>query len=271
MTHFRDFSSSGEFQPPFRNIDSDAPLGMRQELIDLVFHIVEHNSPPFNEERMHRIICQSLGERASGQPYGGFRYAAGRDLSKTDWIKVYDLICRLWPEFQSAGVSEDYRQGVNHILSGYGVVWELNAEGRLQRHLPLEAQKVVEATISELCAPRFAPALTLFNAAKEAFDDRPLRDRDACSNIFDCMESVAKEVFNMPNDTFGSVLKRIRQIQALQNEVIPVLEAINTLRNRKFGHGMTVPFDLSSGEVDFVYLTCIGAILLFTRIQKSTV
>jgi hypothetical protein len=266
VTHFRDFSSSDEFQPPFRSIDSDAPLGMRQELIDLIFHIVEHNSPPLNEERMHRIICQSLGERASGQPYGGYRYAAGRDLSRTDWIKVYDLICRLWPEFQSAGVSEDYRQGVNRILSGYGVVWELNAEGQLQRHLPLGPQRLVDAAISELRAPRFAPALTLFNAARDAFDGLPRRDRDACSNIFDCMESVAKEVFNMPNDTFGSVLRHIRQIQSLQGDVISVLEAINTLRNHKFGHGMTVSFDLSSGEVDFTYLTCIGAILLFIRI-----
>ena len=45
MTHFRDFSSSDEIQPPLRNIDSDAPLGMRQELTDLIFHIVEHNLP----------------------------------------------------------------------------------------------------------------------------------------------------------------------------------------------------------------------------------
>lgn len=73
----------------------------------------------------------------------------------------------------------------------------------------------------------------------------------------------------MPNDAFGSALKRIQQIQALQNEVISVLEAINTLRNSKFGHGMTVPFDLSAGEVDFVYLRCIGAILVFNTNSKK--
>ena len=41
------------------------------------------------------------------------------------------------------------------------------------------------------------------------------------------------------------------------------------LRNRgypvKLGHGMTTPFDLSAGEVDFTYLSCIGAILLFIK------
>lgn len=266
MTHFRDFSSSDEFQPAVRNIDSDAPAGMRHELIDLIFHLAEHNSPPLTDKRMHRIICQSLGAPASGQPYGGFRYAAGRDLGKADWHRVYDVICRLWPEFEGAGVTEEYRQGANRILAAYGVVWELTEEGRLQRHLPTPAQTLVAAAITELRYPRFAPALTLLNAARDAFDDRPRRDRDACTNIFDSMESVTKEVFNMPNATFGSVLKHVRQNNALQGEVISVLEAINTLRNRKFGHGMTVQFDLSSGEVDFTYLTCIGAILLFVKI-----
>lgn len=271
MTYFRDFSSSEEIKPKVRDIDSDAPLGMRHELTDLDFHLVEYNSPPLSEERMYRIISQSLGKRTSGQPYGGFRYAAGRDLAEADWPRVYDLICRLWLEFVQAGVTEQYRQGVNRILSGNGVIWELSQEGRLERVLPAPAQTMLMCAIANLSIPRFSPALALFNAARDAFDDRPRRDRDACSNIFDCMESVAKEVFNRPDDTFGSVLKHVREIKALKSEVISVLEGINTLRNRKFGHGMTEPFDLSSGEVDFVYLTCIGAILLFTRIQKSMV
>lgn len=265
MSNFREFSSSDEVERPVRNIDSDAPDGMRQELIDLFFCLVEHNSPPLNEGIMHRIVCQSLGEIASGQPYGGFRYAAGRDFARADWQRVYDVICRLWPEFAKAEVGHEYRQGVNRILAGYGIVWELTEEGRLERYLLPPAQSLVATAITELREPRFAPALALLNAAREAFDERPRRDRDACTNIFDSMESVAKEVFNVPNATFGSVLNHIRQTKALQGEVISVLEAINTLRNHKFGHGMTVSFDLSSGEVDFTYLTCIGAILLFIK------
>jgi hypothetical protein len=80
------------------------------------------------------------------------------------------------------------------------------------------------------------------------------------------MESIAKEVFNMPDSTFGTVLTAIRNGGNLNNQVISVLDAINTLRNRNFGHGMTDTFQLSSKEVDFTYLTCIGAILLFARI-----
>lgn len=138
MTNFRDFSSSDECQSVARTIDADAPLEMRQELIDLIFHIAEHNSSDLSDERMHRIICQSLGEGASGKPYGGFRYAAGRDLNNPDWPRVYDLICRIWPEFKKLGIKKivtgpsmevvhkgpviDYREGVNRILSAYGVV-----------------------------------------------------------------------------------------------------------------------------------------------------
>ena len=269
MTHFRQFSSSDEFSSPVRNIDSNAPSDKRNELIDLIFHIVENNSPPLNEQRMHRIICQSLGETASGKPYAGFRHAAGRDLGKADWPRVYDLICRLWSEFESEGLSDQYREGVNRILSGNRVVWDLNEKGQLQRHLPLQAQTMINTAINELNSPEFAPALKLFNAANDAFNDHRRRDRDACSNIFDSMESVAKQVFNMPDDTFGSVLTHVSQIHGLQVEIISVLKGINTLRNHKFGHGMTEPFNLSSTEVDFTYLTCIGGILLFARSKKS--
>ncbi|MDH4318533.1 MAG: hypothetical protein OEV64_09105 [Desulfobulbaceae bacterium] len=248
-----------------RNVDADAPLGMRQELTDLFFHIAEHNSPPLDVELLQRVICQSLGTKAPGNPYGGFRYAAGRDIDKAEWPRVYDLICRLWLEFESAGVDEEFHQGVNRILSGYGVVWELTKKGHLQRHLPPHASSLVEIAFTQLSAPQFSSSLSLIMAAQEAFDDRPRRDRDACANIFDALESVAKQVFNMPNATFGNVLKNVRKRKAFQGEIISVLESINTLRNRKFGHGMTTPFDLSTGEVDFTYLSCIGAIILFAN------
>jgi hypothetical protein len=266
VARIRDFSSSDEFPTPARLIDSDAPEAMRHELIDLIFGIAERNSPRLRDERMHRIICQSLGERASGQPYGGFRYAAARDLLKAEWKRVYDLICRLWPEFYHAGVHDEYREGINRILAGYGVAWELDENGQLKRHLPQPVQALVVSAIAALGTPRFSAARALFDSAVEAFDDRPRRDRDACSNVFDGMESVAKEVFNMPNATFGSVLAQVRRNNALNGEVISILESVNTLRNRNFGHGMTVPFDLTSKEVEFVYLTCIGAILLFVHI-----
>jgi len=265
MTHFREFTSSNDFSQKTRNVDSEAPDSMRQGLIDLIFHITEHNSPPLKEELMHRIICQSIGTKASGKPYGGFRYAVGRDIEKAEWHKVYDLICRLWPEFKNAGISKEYCESVNRILTGYGIVWELTEKGRLQRYLPDNAQSLVEVAISQLTNPNFAPALALMNAAQDAYNDRPRRNRDVCTNIFDSLESIAKEIFDMPNATFGSVLKHIRKKNIFQTEITTILDSINTLRNRKFGHGMTTAFDLSSGEVDFTYLSCIGAIILFAN------
>ena len=107
------------------------------------------------------------GFAASGQPYGGFRYAAGRDINKAEWPRVYDLICRLWPELPSV-LRPDYRTGVNRILSGYRVVWDLGEDGRLHRVLPPAAQSRVEAAFSELSQPRFAPALASFREAMSA-------------------------------------------------------------------------------------------------------
>ena len=84
------------------------------------------------------------------------------------------------------------------------------------------------------------------------------------SNIFGTMESVTKILLNRPNDTFGQCLPSLRL--RLNAQVAAVLEALNTLRNRNFGHGMADPFGLTASEVDFTYLACISGILLIARL-----
>ena len=70
----------------------DAQQPMRQELIDLFFGLCEQNPDSVSAERIHRIACQGLGVRASGNPYGGYRYAVGRDIGGVEWPRIYDLI-----------------------------------------------------------------------------------------------------------------------------------------------------------------------------------
>lgn len=269
MNWIRDFSISGGVVPPVRNIDNDAPRPLRQAFVDLVFHLVEESQGIIDPTHMYRLISQSLGIPPSGQPYSGPRYASGRDIQRVEWPMVYDLICRLWPEFNRTGLQELYREGVNRILSTSGVVWDLDQNGHLRSVLPPAAQNQVDAAIAELGASHFGPALALFDAARDAYDDRPRRDRDACANVFDAMESVAKIIYQLPNATFGDVLDRARRIGALQNHTIRVLQSIYTLANNTFRHGMAADFNLSAAEVDFVYLSCIGGILLFARSVPS--
>jgi hypothetical protein len=239
---------------------------MRQELVDLIYHVADQSGGAISADgHLYFVILQSLGFQAAASPMGGRSQRIGRDIGNADWHRVYDLIVRLWPEFERAALHEFYREGVNRILAAYGVAWDLGGDGRLYRVLPKEAQAQVEAAFRELGDPKYAPALTLFNAARDAYDDRPRRDRDACANVFDAMESVAKERFGMPHATFGQVLDHIGEMHALNKQIIGVLATINKLRNSNFGHGMTAPFGLTPAEVDFTYLTCIGAILLFAR------
>ncbi len=249
---------------PTRSIE-DAPEPMRQELIDLVFALAEQNPRGITEERMHRIISQSLGVLPSGQPYGGYRRAAGREMGRAEWTRVYDLVCRLWPEFKHADLTGPFREGVNRIFAAYGVAWDLGEDGHVQRVLPPAALAQVHAALAELRDVRYAPALELFNAAKDAYDDRPRRDRDSCANIFDAMESVAKAKYQFPNATFGQAVARLRSQGGMNDQILGVLESINTLRNKNFGHGMADPFNLTPAAVDFTYLTCIGGILLLAR------
>lgn len=264
MGWIRDFSNQERRPLAARNVE-DAPDEMRRELVDLFFGLAEQNPGTISATSVYNVICQSLGMRFSANPYGGYRYAVGRDIVAPPWPRIYDLIARLSPEYAQCGVGQQYLQGVNRILAAYGVAWDLGEDGHLHRVLPVEAAALVRATFAELSDPRYAPALALFNSARDAYDDRPRRDRDACSNVFDAMESVAKEKNGLPTATFGQVLAPIRQHQSLNEQILAVLDAVNTLRNRNFGHGMTAPFSLTPSEVDFTYLTCIGAILLFTR------
>jgi hypothetical protein len=264
VSYVRTFSghSGGDSGP--RALE-DAPGPMRQELVDLIFSIAEHNYEEIPPEHVYRVIGQSLGIHASGVPYSGYRYATGRDIGKVDWPRIYDLIARLWPDFDRQGFGYKYREGVNRILAAYLTAWELDDQGRLYRILPIAALTQVTAAFEELQAERFAPALELYKAARDAYDDRPRRDRDACSNMFDAMESVAKEKYQMPTATFGQVVSRIPQTGTMNAQVTNVFSALNDLRNKNFGHGMTTPFQLSSAEVDFTYLSCVGGILLLTR------
>jgi hypothetical protein len=261
----RGFSSQAGHTAGTRDLE-DAPQPMRQELVDLFFGLAEHNHEEVPPEHIYRVICQSLGINASGAPYSGYRYAAGRDVRGVDWPRMYDLISRLWPDFDRQGFGRQFRDGVNRILAAHGVAWELGGDGYLHRVLPIAAQVQISDAFAELNDPRYAPALALFIAARDAYDDRPQRERDACTNIFDALESVAKIKYDRPTDTFGQVKNHIERNNLLRVEIIGILAALNQLRNQHFGHGMVTTFSLSSAEVDFTYLTCVGAILLLTRI-----
>lgn len=261
----RGFSGGPEFTPPDRTIDNDAPAGLRQEFVDLAFLVAERISTGVSPEHLYRIIGQSLGIQVSGNPYSGPRYAAGRDLSRAPWERFYDVLLRVGLEFDQVGGFTAYQQGVNKLFAAYGIVWDLDDQNRLVRVLPATIAAQVQAVIQELSHPRFEPALALFRAARDAYDDHPRRDRDVCANAFDALESVAKERNQMPTATFGAVVNHLAQTQAQHPDVISVLRAVSDLRNHNFGHGMTTPFALTGAQVDFTYLTCAAGILLFAR------
>jgi hypothetical protein len=260
----RGFSEQSPGSSGVRNLE-DAPPPMRQELVDLFFSLAEHNQEEIPPQHVYQVICQSLGIRPSGSPHSGYRHAAGRAVRDVEWPRIYDLVARLWPDFDKQGHGHRFREGANRILAAYGVAWEMGEDGRLNRVLPVAAQTQVTEVFAELLDPRFGPALELFKLGRNAFDDRPRRDRDACTNIFDALESVAKEKHAMPTATYGQVVARLRANSAFNPDILTLLAGLNDLRNHNFGHGMTVQFTLTSAEVDFAYLACVGAILLLTR------
>ncbi len=146
----RSFSSQLP-EPSNRDVDNNAPDGFRQELIDVVYQVYKgspRSHPQFNEANLHKVITQSLGFQASGNPTGGFRYAVGRDVGKAEWPRVYDLVSRLWDEIP-ADLKRGYEAGVNRILRAYRIAWDLGPNGELHRVVPPIVQREIEAAFRE--------------------------------------------------------------------------------------------------------------------------
>ena len=265
MGGIRNFAAQQGHVPPLRNVDNDVPPAMRQEILAATYDLLPLCGAALTEEQIYYGIEQMLGVQAAGNPMAGWRQRLGRDLGNAQWVRIYDAISWLWTQFQRVGLHEVFRNNINQILAAHGAAWDLGEGGQLVRVLPAAAQAQVATAIAELADARYAPALALFNAARDAYDARPRRDRDACSNVFDALESVAKTKYNRPNDTFGQVKNHIEQNNLARPEIISIFTALNQMRNQHFGHGMAVQFNLTGAEVDFVYLNCIGSILLLTR------
>lgn len=265
---WREFSLSDNFPPPERTVDSDAPTSLRNELVDVLFSLADSTHGKLTPRDVYEIVCGCLGEIPSANPTGGFRRESCVELISTnDWRRVYDVILRFVHEFTRRSQSGPYREAVNRILAANHVVWELDEAGRLVRVAPPPLQSQIRAVIEELSDPRFASALELLNLARDAYDDRPRRDRDACTNAFDAMEATAKVVYGLQDGTFGDALKEAQRRNHLHRFVLSQLQQLNALRNDQLGHGTTDPFALSAAEVDFVFFTCVAGIWLFARLR----
>jgi hypothetical protein len=248
-----------------RNIDDDAPRPMRRELVDFFFHLAGDSMGRIDPGRIHDVTGLMLGVGIAGNPYGGYVVRVARDIDNAPWPRVYDWISRLWPEYERVGLSVPFREGVNAILAANGVVWDLNEAGRLERILAEPLRQRVNEASRVLAAPEFAAAREVFDLALQAFHDRPRRDRDACANAYDALESAAKIRHNMPGATFGQVLDAVRQGGVLNESVVRLLRAIEVFGHNTFRHRMVDPFALSAAEVDFVFTNCAGAILVFAQ------
>lgn len=263
----RNFSGSAECQPPERSVE-DAPEALRVEFIEVAFSMAERAEGRGEEptpDDLYITITQMLGIANPAEPEDGLRRATQRYIQAAPWPRFYDIVLRLREMFRLSE-RQRYRDAINSILAGHGIVWQMTERGKLERVLPAPAAEGVQAAFEELGKAEFAAARQLFDTARDAFHAVPRRGRDAAANAFDAMESTAKIRLNLPNATFGDVLKSVRRGDKISPDVREVLDRINTLRNHHLGHGMTKPFTLRADEVDFVYVTCAAAIRMFARL-----
>lgn len=176
---------------------------------------------------------------------------------------VYNLIEAMWAHLVPTGLHRQFAEDLNRVFGEESIGWKLDDNGLLQRTLPAAVQIQVEQIFRELEAPRFAPALVQVRSAYKAYNGHPRVDLDVCMNIFDALESVAKEVFSMPSGTLGDVLKKAKG--TFSPGTISTLEKLGALASNHFRHGMTEPFKLTPAETDFVYVTCLAGMMLFVR------
>jgi hypothetical protein len=75
------FSSKLDSPAVSRTVDKEAPIGMRLELVDAVFQLLERGEDLPTEDKMYRVMVHSMGlGSAPGNPYNGFRDGTVRQL-----------------------------------------------------------------------------------------------------------------------------------------------------------------------------------------------
>lgn len=183
--------------------------------------------------------------------------------------EIYNMLEEIYSGLpnMSPGTQPHYVEELNQVLSDEGIGWEMDAQGHIQRLLPTAIEEEAENLFRELQATKWSTALGHLKASRKAYNSRPSRDREVCSEAFDALESVGKEVFSMPTATLGDVIKAARAKEIFAPETLAILEKIYALASNNFRHGMTQPFSLSAPEVDFVYVSCMAGILLFVRLS----
>jgi len=253
---------------PVARVVQDAPAAMRMQLVAAIYRAAEE--PVFDGGRisvakeLYPKISLVLGVRPVAVMHDAYAQRIGRDLEGVPWPMVFEVVVALWEDFRRHGRSEMYRAAVNGVFAMHGIAWDLGPDGNLHRVLPEPAHAAVDEMFAELADPQFAHVRALAQAAQDHYDARPRRDRDACRNIFDAMEEAGRVALGLPGRGFGDVAGAIRD-RNLAPGLYPVLDKLNGMAHQTFRHGN--PVDLPPEVVDFVYVTCVGGILMFARLR----
>jgi hypothetical protein len=264
MTEDRFSLRYGYESKPGHPIFDEAPKRLRFFIIkSLQMYFYAHQTPGIVGEALclPELITQGIEQEKV------WEVLSPHIESCTGW-EIYNPIERMHAEMKSSQYAHhtEFETGVNRVFGEESIGWKLE-EGVLHRTLPVAARTQIDAVFKELENPRFAPALVHIIASYTAYNSRPRRDFDVCANAFDGCESVAKEVFGLPNGTFGEVLREARTKSTFAPETIVVLDKLYANANNHFRHGRTAPFSLKPSEIDFIYLTCLAAVLLFIRLS----
>jgi hypothetical protein len=107
---------------------------------------------------------------------------------------VYNLIEGMYAALKLYGLANAifFEKEVNRVFGEESIGWTLDHDGLLQRTLPAVVDTQAEQVFKEVEAPRFSPALAHVTSARIAYNARPRKDLDACTNIFDALESVRR-------------------------------------------------------------------------------
>jgi len=250
-----------------RSVDDHVPNGLLNEFIDLVF--LTALDSPHEDDDLYRAMLHSSGLAGAGNPHAGYQHALTRDLAALPWERVLDLFPRMARTFEPTGQLYEFVTGANRILAGYNMAWDLTNELRLERVVDEETAAIIEETDAILAAPEFDAARELFEAGLKAFNDRPMRPREACDGLYDATESVAKVVANIPNGTLGRAADALVQNDRLDQHVRKTVQALETVRNNHFGHGGPREFSLELHEIAHVVRMAMSTVILLASVPRE--
>ncbi|HXB45808.1 MAG TPA: hypothetical protein VNV85_17195 [Puia sp.] len=185
-------------------IREDAPLGLRQFIVQLVYDC--GYQPSF----CRRIICRVLSitpDRNNWTEYPNIEYEASQLIEECDWFFVYDII-EAFGNAIDTNYREEFQDDLNLYFKQSGIGWKIEY-GSIEYRGAEEFETAIKQVETVLETAKLETAKTEIKEAIHDLSRRPVPDiTGAIQHSLACLECASREITGDKKATLGDIIKK---------------------------------------------------------------